>query len=281
MTQEQLPTDLNWQIQQRSPTLIEGPSAPAYLEAHNADVKVNFNKNPNLDVLALKDGLVVGANHFVATRLDARHAKEGQGIRVATLADLTSPEVFDRFLANKAYGEAPALIVQSENDSYTPNKAILKDLLPLVEESNGRVQFPFVATGFDYEYAPNRSEDSYGLRLVARSDFKVIHDERLSESGKKFNTTDEQGLPEFEKKGKFTWYSKSNGVSGLYVYRDGCVGASNGNLVDSDDYGRVVLVRGAAAQEKFLDNLARDYEQAKSELESRYAKARDFLQGKE
>ena len=92
------------------------------------------------------------------------------------------------------------------------------------------------------------------------------------------------GRPVIQKKGTRTvWNNSALGVSGFYLDSGLSVVASGVDLASSYDGGRVVLHRGAAANAKIFDAYAQnqngELNQAKSELESRYAQSLKVLRG--
>jgi hypothetical protein len=184
-----------------------------------------------------------GSSTFLAARADS--FLRPLGIRVATLADLSRPEVMEMVRGNH-YADTPAIVFRTMEDGYEPNKLLIKTLAPLVEEKAGRLELPVLVTGFDV--APSRDKSGYGLRIVPRKDFAVLHDERLSGHNEdKFSNVDERGLPIFDRNGSRTWYAKTGGLSRLYLSRYLGLSSRNDILADSIEDGRVVLIRDAVA----------------------------------
>jgi hypothetical protein len=184
-----------------------------------------------------------GSSTFLAARVDS--ILRPKGIRVATLADLSRPEIMEMVRGNH-YSDTPAIVFRTMKDGYEPNKLLINALAPLVEEKAGRLELPVLVTGFDV--VPSEEKKGYGLRIVPRKDFAVLHDERLSgHDGDKFSNVDERGLPNFESDGSRIWYARTEGLSGLCLCRYLDLDSGNDNLAGSYGYGRVVLVRDAVA----------------------------------
>lgn len=193
-----------------------------------------------------------GSSTFLVARVDS--IMRPLGIRVATLADLSRPEVME-MIRGEHFSDIPAIVFRSMEDVYEPNSLLIKKLAPLVEEKAGKLELPVLVTGFDVAPSEDRG---YGLEIVARDDFAVRKDERLAGkySRKSFSTVDENGLPNFDGKGSRTWYARNEGLSGLFL--DGCLDLNSGFGGDNLAYsvgsgcGRVVLVctEGAGAQKK-------------------------------
>jgi len=189
-----------------------------------------------------------GSSTFLAARVDSIVRNLGNGIRVATLADLSGPEVME-MVEDNFYSDTPAIVLRSIEDDHGPDNALIKKLAPMIEDKMGRLKLPVLVTGFDV--VPSKDRNGYGLDIVARDDFEVIQDERLlgKYDGKKFSTVDEQGLPNFDRSGSRTWYAKNKGLSGLFLCGSLDLDSRCGDddLACSAEDGRVVLVRDAIA----------------------------------
>jgi hypothetical protein len=273
--------ELDWPI---SPAILKGDSSLPYLRSYWNDVRENFGGNPYLHKIKATGG----SSNLIVTIIDSRHYYGGDGIRAATLADVITPEIFDKYLSNKVCVDIPALVVQSEKGSSPSEDQLMKDLLPLVEENQGKVEYPFIATGYDFEHAPERLKNNkhdpnyightHGLKLIARSDFKIVHDERLAKYSGKFNYVNKEGIPIFEKDGRFGWRAGKEGLSGLRMNQRGCIEVEDclRTSYEWDDH-RVVLIRGNT-DENFLDNLVKNYDQELNDLEGRYSDSQEILQ---
>ncbi len=183
-----------------------------------------------------------GSNPFMAARIDTLLREKG--IRVLTLYDLSRPEVMQMIEGN-CYSDTPAFVARSHKDSDFPeNRSLLKQIISIVEDKQGKVNFPFLVRGFD-------SQERY--RIIPRDDFGVVEDERLDGKydGERFNEVDKKGLPIFVKSGKRIWQAKEKGLSGLFSYGGLDRNSNNGNLSNSNDNGRVVLLSGEASGQNF------------------------------
>ncbi|MDP1695575.1 MAG: hypothetical protein Q8L29_01525 [archaeon] len=192
---------------------------------------------------------MTGSHTFLAARVDSIVRQLGKGIRVATLADLSRPEVME-MVKGRHYSDTPAMVLRTMEDSYEPNNALIRKLAPLVEQKNGRLQLPVLVTGFDV--VPSEDKNGYGLDIVPREDFAVLHDKRFLDNEKNFSTVNENGLPNFDRKGNRTWYARSDGLSrlGLGGSLDLDSGCGDGYLAGSGEDGRVVLVRDLQVENK-------------------------------
>lgn len=222
------------------PSFVQGEDAKALYDKVRETIKSGVWYDENSKTMR-------GSSTFLAARVDNIVRNLGNGIRVASLADLSRPEIME-MVRGRHYSDAPAVVLRSIRDSYEPNNALIRSLVSKIEQRMGRLELPVLVTGFDV--VPS-DEKGYGLKLFPREDFAVLHDERLSEkyNGHKFSIVDENGLPIFDKKGNRTWYARDSGISRLYL--DGGLSLGSGyvdyNLANSDEDGRVVLVRDAVA----------------------------------
>ena len=194
---------------------------------------------------------MLGSNFPIAARLDTmlKNLKENPlELRVATLADLSRPEVM-KMIEGEHYSDTPALVLRTEKDSYEPNNAIIKQLLPHIEEKQGRLQLPLMITGLDAILDKNTE---YGWNIVPRDYFSVVYDDKLEgkHNVKRFSRVDEIGFPIFDENGKRTLYARDKGLSGLCLVRDFALNSGGGDLADSGEYGRVVLIAAKPSTRK-------------------------------
>lgn len=266
----------NWRVPTILTAFAEGDKfAPALYEAFRRDVKKRFGDNKYFNVLTLipagKDNpaYMTGSNTFANARLD--NLVRPFNMRVATLSDLSNPRVLS-MVQGKHYSDTPAFVVQSNKDSREQNRGILKQVTELAENKAGSIKYPFMVTGFDV--TPSEEDRAgYGLKVVARPDFNVLTDERLSHknSEKQFTDVDELGLPKFDKDGKRQFFAKDNGISRLYLDSGLGLVADGGDLAGSGGGGRVVLVSGEATGADFAKQyqvqLREQVEARKSELD--------------
>ncbi len=226
--------DLEWQTQGITPTLLSG-----------ADAQKMYNTLPEQARVGLRydesSRLVIGSTPFASAILDVEAQK--YGARTPHLRDLSRPEVM-RIAKDKHYIDSRNLVVRSRSDSsWENNNPLLTQIYELAEQKEGSVKDCFMIEG--YTFAPDTdSKNKYGLKIVAQPDFKVTQDERLlGHNGDSFSEIDELGLPVFNRGGNRTWYTKKDGLSGLYLNWDLDLGSGNGDLADSDGDGRVVFLK--------------------------------------
>jgi hypothetical protein len=280
----------NWRIPEFVPAFVEGNEfAPNLYRVYNEDVAKRFDNNTYLQVMTLVPAngenlaYMSGSNVFANARLDT--IARQNGMRVATLADLSNPHVM-AMVKDRFYTDTPAFVVQSAEDSRTQNKGLLKQVIGFAEQKAGSVKFPFMVTGFDLVPFPEDAKQGYGLGIVARPDFAVTQDARLSGKnyGKSFNEVDEPGLPKFDKNGKRNFYARNEGLAWLFLGRYLSLNAGSGNLAYSCGSGRVVLISGGATSADFFAhyqaNLQKELEARKSELDTWLAESMAKMPGK-
>ncbi|MBS3065438.1 hypothetical protein J4229_00095 [Candidatus Pacearchaeota archaeon] len=243
-TKKAIRGNFDFVVQSIVPSLIQGEDAKALYNKVSKTIKsgVWYDK---------KSKTIKGSSTFLAARVDSIVRDLNKGIRVATLADLNKPEIMSMIKDNH-YSDTPAIVFRSTEDSFNPNKALIADLIPQVEQKMGKLQLPVLITGFDV--VPSEDKTGYRLDIIPRKDFAVLQDNRLSGKydGKRFSTVDKDGLPNFDIKGNRTWYARNEGLSRLYWGGDLGLdsGFGGGSLADSSEDGRVVVVREAPAQKK-------------------------------
>ena len=231
--------DFNWQVPTVIPSFVYGKDAELiYNEIRKTIVKGVWYDNDSK--------IMKGSNTFLAARADS--IMRPLGIRAATLADLSRPEIIE-MIRGEHYSDIPAIVFRTMKDRYEPNNLLIKKLAPQIEEKIGRLELPVLVTGFDV--ALSEDKEGHGLNIIPREDFAVLHDERLAGkyNGETFLETDEMGLPKFGK-GNRTWYARKEGLSRLYLIRDLNLYSDYEALAYSNELGRVVLVAREGAMHK-------------------------------
>ena len=231
--------DFNWQVPTVIPSFVYGKDAELfYNEIRKTIVNGVWYDNDSKTMR--------GSNTFLAARADS--IIRPLGIRAATLADLSRPEIIE-MIRGEHYSDIPAIVFRTMKDRYEPNNLLIKKLAPQIEEKIGRLELPVLVTGFDV--ALSEDKEGHGLNIIPREDFAVLHDERLAGkyNEKTFSETDELGLPKFGK-GNRTWYARKEGLSRLYLIRDLNLYSDYEALAYSNELGRVVLVAREGAMHK-------------------------------
>lgn len=219
-------------------SLIQGEDAEALYDAISKTIKEGIWYDEKAKTLE-------GSSAPLAARVDSIVRNLGQGIRVATLADLGRPEILD-LIRDRFYSDAPAIVFRSTKDSLGLNSSLIEKLASIIKRKAGKLSLPVLITGFDV--VPSGDRAGYGIDIVPREDFSVLHDERLSGeyNHRQFSTVDKNGLPIFDSKGSRTWHAISEGISRIYLGSNLNLYSQGSYFAGSSDDGRVVLVRDSA-----------------------------------
>ncbi|MFH1585320.1 MAG: hypothetical protein ABIB79_00955 [archaeon] len=208
----------------------------AFLPVYNRIVAEEYGNN---EVLRELDKQGRGSNPFIVGL--SKKILAPYGVKPVVSADDRNRQV-SKMVKLRYYTDFQDLVVHSSKHTYYRDKKLLQNLIETVEEKVGNVKFPFKVTGMITVPWEEDSEEGYGLRFVPTDDFDYVSDKRLNEeSGSKFDNVDEKGIPKFTRNGSRRWYSKSNGLSRLYLNRNLDLDSDDDNLAYSNDNGRVVL----------------------------------------
>ncbi|HIG95044.1 MAG TPA: hypothetical protein HA283_00485 [Nanoarchaeota archaeon] len=173
------------------------------------------------------DGVMKGSNPYIATAVDMFLQSINDTHRIATQKDLeTNLEMF------RGFYEDTDLVLRSLNN---PNNYKAKYLYEQLGKANSTLPIFF---------------DLRGLKLDANLNFNLTEESRYKtanclnwESGAKYSKIDEFGLPKEEDKNssRQIWTLK-DGLVRLYLNRSLDLASNYGNLENSYDLGRVVVV---------------------------------------
>jgi len=266
---------------------LEGEFGKAFLEEYNERVSADYNNNSNLNVLKYDNGVIKGSNPFAVVL--ANQILRQEGLRTATPVDL------EKILRINAldlcdFYEDTGLVLRSEEDEYSKNTPLAKDLakqlkirfifIKRIEDYKNPIMIPLI--GLELEKADN----DYGLTFKLKEDAEVYEAPILANSGQ-FSSKDideEIGLPKklFGSEDR-TLYTRDSGLSRLGLYGGLNLLSDGWDLDDSDGNGRVVAVSGeATAPEKWkydlIDKINREYQAQVDELSSRKTKAEKAVQ---
>ncbi len=211
-------TDFEWQAPKTLLSFIKGPDAKAFYDLIIKKRK-ELGNPPCLEFgYCRQTGPIIETNFFISVLADIV-ARE-QGMRVAMPQDENSGPLVE-MIYNKHYTTFPCLDIRSHKHTYKLNKDLLKRIIELTEEREGKAKFPFRISGFSLQ----RTDNGYGLIPIPRdnklANLAIIHDERLSgkHHGEHFTRLDNQGIPVFSKEGLRTWYAKQGGIARVNINR--------------------------------------------------------------
>lgn len=208
----------------------------------NEKIQAKYKDFPALQKASYSDGIVKGSNTFYVVAVNEILRQNGINARTATQADL------ERVLKTGAldlrgYYEDSALVLRNEDD---PNAYLARDLTRQIgNKAYYQDQIMIPLAGLELRTDQN---SEHGLAFNLTDYYKPFYASELSHknSGKRFNETDNKGLPIFVKDGKRTLYTRDSGLSRLCLggYLD--LGSHGVILADSGGDGRVVIVSGEA-----------------------------------
>jgi hypothetical protein len=253
---------------------LESDFGKEFLEEYNSKVKIDYGNHSNLKVLTYDNGIVVGSNSFAVVL--ANQILNQEGLRTATQADL------ERILKTKALQlrgtyEDSGLVLRSEDGA---NKYIAGNLAKQLRARDKKVKFPVLVNLTDLELVQDKDSD-YGLAFKLIEGAKPIYAPILNKPGN-FNSEDideKTGLPKQISKGDRTLYTRSNGLSRLYLGRYLYLSSNNDYLADSNSVGRVVVVSGKATVQNFAEQIEKEYQNQLTDLNNRKENALKVLKG--
>lgn len=251
---------------------LEGDFGEAFLEEYNGRVKSEYNGNSNLQVLSFRDGIVKGSNPFAV--VVANKVLSQAGIRTATPADLELALSANALNLRETY-EDSAIVLRSTGK---PNDYLAKDLVEQLQDRSRKLKTAFVLplNGLD---VVNDEQSPCGLAFRLTEAAQIIEAPILNGKEGYFNSEDvdkQTGLlQKLTQGGNRKLLVRNSGLSRLFLYWDLDLYSSDGDLADSGEDGRVVAVRGEAAD---ADSLRTQYDIKKGELSARVAKAQEMLE---
>lgn len=270
-------TYFEWQTPRIVPTLIKGKDALALFRTLEKDRK-QFGENSGLDVVKYDEDSQEVYNSNLSLTGQIYRLITGSGLRVAVPSDDVNEDIL-RLIKGKYCTDFNSSVAQEKQPTYERNTGLWKKVIELAEQHSGKIKFPFRIDGF--YVIPDSEEKGYGLTLVPAENFEVVEDGRFSSkySGWKFNSVDEKGVPrDLDKaRGSRTWYTREDGLSGVFLNRYSSLDAGGVDLACSYDDGRVVLVRAEGASQNFIQQRLRALKTARdtelSKVDNAYAQA--------
>ncbi len=198
------------------------------------------------------------------------------GIRTATMPELEMIVDQNPDMLKGHYEDTPSLTLFSNSTSYDSNKHLVKSLSKLVGKHNNPVLMSGLEPVEDYDTA-------YGLSLKPGEKFQFIEvpEFAYANNRRKFSRLDERGVPIFDDKGTRTLYIGQDGLSRVCLGGDLGLYSGNGDLADSGEGGRVVVVSAEGATDaklkEYMFKLTAEKDRQNAELEKRFRKASDML----
>jgi len=177
-----------------------------------------------------------------------------EGVRVSGVDDLArinsnAPEFFD----GTFYTDTPELVLRTAKASYEQNTQILEGLVSQVRQTGHEFspERPLLISGLEL-VGDDNSQNPYGLQLKLTDKTTIQTDERFAHG--------KNSIP-FGNGSKTLW-TKKDGLSGVYLSRNGRVDSNDGGLAGSSGDGRVVSFDERSeshAEGVEFENLEREY----------------------
>ena len=217
-------------------SFLEGDFGRQVLEEYNQLVQSEYQNASALQKLSFADDVIKGSNPFAFVLLN--RVLQNHGKWVARPVDLEKALEKEAINLRGTYGDS-GLVLRSENN---PNEYLAKNLSSQVKGYGmGRDTIMIPLAELDLIYDSNSPHD---LAFQLTKSSEIIYAPQLNEINhrKKFNSSDEQGLPIFEDNGSRKLYSnESEGLCRLFRYRDLDLYAWFDVLAYSSSDGRVIV----------------------------------------
>ena len=203
----------------------------------------NEKARKSLNVLLDRNGEIAGCNSFVPLEIRKYLPK---GTRLSTMADLgRATEINPEFL--RGFFSDTGLGLRTAGDSQRENDLLAKILAKQLGKRGITLRTPKVIYFDALDLKENKDSAYglvYGLNERAKLGENIIDAPELMRD-MKFRTMDKRGIPIEDKNGKRTCYTRKDGLSRFYLYRYSVLFSNDGDLADSSDDGRVVVVKEA------------------------------------
>lgn len=193
-----------------------------------------------INQVSYKNNLAQGSTPFYVVAVN--EIIRLQGFRVATLADLENILKLNALDLTCHY-EDSALVLRSEKD---PNSYLAQNLMKQIRVRNPEVKMPVMIPLAGLSLVQDSGSD-YGLTFTLRGDAEMVYAEILNSQNGSFSPEGMDasiGLPRKLGKGNMTLYTRKEGLSRLYLYRDSDLYSGGEGLAGLGGNGRVVVVDG-------------------------------------
>ena len=223
---------------------LEGDYGKEFLKEYNGIVKIDYSDNSVLKVLNWNEegNIVTGSSDYSVVLANKIFRDRGEKVRTANSSDLAEILKAGR-LDLKGYYEDAGLVLRTLTKV---NEYLAGVLYEDIKQKKGNVKMPFMISLSDLELKIDPNSPSK-LAFVSGENANPIYSDKFNHANnqRKFNETDEYGLPIFIQNGKRTWYTREDGLAGFYLVRGLDLGSLDGGLPGSYADARVVVVRCA------------------------------------
>lgn len=243
-------------------------------------IKRDYKDFSVMQVGTYSNEIINGSNPFYVVGVQS---KLPCGVRVSTQSDLENAIRIGALDLSGTY-EDTGLVLRTDGN---PNSYLAGNLMKQVKERLGKntkmpVMIPL------YVISIVKDQDSpHGLAFKLKDDAKIIYSAILNKSNNTFNSEDiniKTGLPKKVGKGNRTFWTIDSGLSRLCLSRNLDLGSIIGDLVGSNDFGRVVLVSTAeGGSQAFFNEKLTELQKIRDEkikkINEDYIKAEKILRG--
>ncbi len=220
------------------------------------------------------DGVILGSNPFMNVQM-------GTLVQLATPAELEDAVRQNPNFFRNQY-EDVGLVLKTNGDSYAPNDYVAKHLAQQVKKRLGFMPTPKKPVRVSLKglsLAENENSENYGLVFMIGDEAEVVAVPQFNHKnhGRNFAETNKKGIPKFNAKGNRNFYTREQGLSGLYLDRNLNLRSVYVNLANSDSDGRVPLVSSEAGTQKNSGVMPYDLTELR-EAEKQYRGLIKFIQ---
>ena len=163
------------------------------------------------------------------------------GIETASLEELGRIAEQNPEFLRGYFEDSPSVCLRSDGDDYIKNDRIAKYLAKQAKSRGFNLEQPIVISGF---VPVQDSHSAYGLRLQTGEETEMFEAPELvhKKNRRKFNISDERGMPIFDVNGNRTLYTRDSGLSRLNLSYLLGLYSNWYSLGDSGSVGRVVVL---------------------------------------
>jgi hypothetical protein len=229
--------------------VLKGDFGKGIVDEYNSVVKSKYKDNSNLKVLNFRDNVAKGSNDYAIFLMDDIVAK--YGLRAVNPADVQKIiDINGNFL--KEFYVDLGVILRNDVDlgvilrhENVANEYLARQLANQAKDKyyNFSNLNPLVFKPSDLELIVDNNSPS-GLGFKIKDLANPFNAPALSYINfyRKFNKTNEDGVPIFDKNGNRTSYTEKNGLSGFGLGGVLSLSSRDDNLAYSNDVCRVVLI---------------------------------------
>jgi len=218
---------------------LKGKFGQEVLKKYNSLIKSEYNNNPNLDVLNFGNEVIEGSNIPSVVLMNKILSK--YNLRTANPVDVQNIIENNENFLNETYVDF-GLVLRSEEGT---NEYFAKELAKQAKErkyefSNSN---PLVFKASDLELIVDNNSP-LGLGFNIKDSATPFNASELSYDyeEKRFNKTNEKGMPIFDEEGKRILFTNEDGLSRLYLTWSLNLGSKYDKIAGSYDMGRIVVM---------------------------------------